>query len=130
MDSKATAPAVGERVTLKSENGTELTFTGRLFSESSYYDQDTAHLTRLRLFVTDSKELVYSIISGAGTEKTRRYYTVTVEDELCLMSDGVLSIRLPVDMLFSAVFGLCGIDPSRAEELRPLFEENLRAANS
>ena len=129
MDSKVMEPSLGEKVTLKSENGTELTFTGRLFSESSYYDQDTTHLTRLRLFVTEEKELVYSIISGSGNEKTRRYYTVAVEGSLCRMSDGVLSINVPVEMLFSAVFGLCGIDPARAEELRPLFEENLRAAN-
>ena len=38
-------------------------------------------------------------------------------------------MTLPVDLLFTSVFGLCGIDPALAEDLRPVLEEALYAAN-
>ena len=124
--SKATTGAVTEKVFLRSDNGAELYFYGQLYSESSYYDEETEMLTRLRLFVTDTGEQVYSIVSSSGTHKKRRHYLVSAMGPHCRVSDGVQSLTLPVDMLFAAVFGLCGIDPERAEELRPAFEENLR----
>lgn len=118
--------AVTEKFFLRSDNGAELYFNGQLYSESSYYDEETATLTRLRLFITDTGEQVYSIVSGSGTDKNRRHYLVSVIDKRCRVSDGIQTLMLPIDMLFAAVFGLCGIDPNRAEELRPAFEENLR----
>jgi hypothetical protein len=33
---------------------------------------------------------------------------------------------LPLDLLFASVFGLCGIDPERADDFKSDFEENLR----
>ena len=124
--SKATTGALTEKIFLRSDNGAELYFCGQLYSESSYYDEETATLTRLRLFITDTGEQVYSIVSGSGTQKNRRHYLVSAIGRRCRVSDGVQTLVLPVDMLFAAVFGLCGIDPERAEELRPAFEENLR----
>ena len=115
-----------EHITLNSDNGVDLQFNGRLFSESSYYDEDSATLTRLRLYLTDKNEQVYSIVSGTGREKTRRHYVVAQEGDLYRISNGVQTLRLPLDILFASVFGLCGIDPDRAEELKPEFEESLR----
>ena len=111
---------------LRSDNGAELYFSGKLYSESSYYDEETATLTRLRLFVTDNGEQIYSIVSGSGSEKTRRHYVVAPEGEFYRVSNGIQTLTLPLEMLFAAVFGLCGIDPDRADELKPAFEENLR----
>ena len=127
--SKVATGSFSEKIFLRSDNGAELYFRGQLFSESSYYDEETATLTRLRLFTTETGRHVYSIISGAGAEKTRRHYVVTPQGDTCQMSDGIQTLTLPVEMLFAAVFGLCGIDPERAEELRPAFEETLRMAN-
>ncbi len=127
--SSTASGALTEKVFLRSDNGAELYFQGRIFSESSYYDDETATLTRMRLFVADNGSQVYSIVSGSRTNKTRRHYVVTTDGDMCRMSDGIQILTLPVEMLFAAVFGLCGIDPDRAEELRPAFEENLRLAN-
>jgi hypothetical protein len=115
-----------EQITLSNDNGAECTFNGRLFSESSYYDEDSMTLTRLRLYISDRNEQVYSIISGSGQEKTRRFYVVAQEGDLYRISNGAHTLRLPLDILFASVFGLCGITPDRAEELRPDFEESLR----
>jgi len=115
-----------EKVVLRSDNGSALDFRGQLYSESSYYDEESGCLTRLRLFVTESGEQVYAIVSGTGAEKRRRHYIVAPEGEFYRISDGVQTMRLPLEMLFASVFGLCGLDPARAEELKPAFEENLR----
>jgi len=115
-----------EQITLSNDNEIECTFNGRLFSESSYYDEDSMTLTRLRLYISDRNEQVYSIISGSGQEKTRRYYVVAQDGDLYSISNGAHTLRLPLDLLFASVFGLCGIDPDRAEDLKPDFEESLR----
>ena len=115
-----------EQLSLISDNGAELQFNGRLYSESTYYDEDSATLTRLRLYITDKNEQVYSIVSGSGQEKKRRYYVVAQDEDMYCISNGVHTLRLPLELLFASVFGLCGIDPERAEELKPEFEETLR----
>lgn len=123
---KAGAETFSEKIFLRSDNGAELYFCGKLYSESSYYDEESATLTRLRLFLTENGEQVYSIVSGSGAEKTRRHYTVAPDGVFYRISNGIQTLTLPLDLLFAAVFGLCGIDPDRAEELKPEFEENLR----
>lgn len=120
--------AFTEKIFLHNDNGSKLYFRGRMFSESSYFDEQTSTLTRVRLYATDNGRHVYSIVSGAGAEKSRRYYVVVPGAETCQISDGIHTLTVPTDMLFASVFGLCGIDPERAEELRPSFEENLRLA--
>jgi hypothetical protein len=120
-----TPNAFAEKVFLHNDNGSQLSFQGRMFAESTYFDEQTSTLTRIRLYVTDNGRHVYSIVSGAGAEKSRRYYEVVPGEESCEISDGVHSLCVPTEMLFASVFGLCGIDPDRAEELRPSFEENL-----
>lgn len=115
-----------EKMFLRSDNGAELFFRGRLYSEVSYYDEESTALTRLRLFATESGEQVYSIVSGSGPAKTRRHYIIAQDGEFFRISNGIQTMSLPPDLLFAAVFGLCGIDPERAEELKPGFEENLR----
>lgn len=122
----AVADTFSEKIFLRGDNGAELYFCGKLYSESSYYDEESATLTRLRLFITENGEQVYSIVSGSGPEKTRRHYTVAQEGDFYRISNGIQTLTLPLELLFAAVFGLCGIDPSRAEELKPEFEENLR----
>jgi hypothetical protein len=123
---KAGAEAFTENIFLRSDNGAELNFRGRLYSESSYYDEESATITRLRLFITDQSEHVYSIVSSSGAEKQRRHYTVAPDGGQYRISNGVQTLTLPLETLFAAVFGLCGIDPERAGELKSGFEENLR----
>lgn len=123
---KAGAGAFTEKIFLRSDNGAELYFCGQLYSESSYYDEETAAITRLRLFVTENGEQVYSIVSGSGAEKTRRHYIVAQDGDFYRISNGIQTLTLPLEMLVVAVFRLCGIDPDRAEELKSDFEENLR----
>ena len=115
-----------DRISLQNDNGSELSFNGRLFSERSLYDEDSGTLTRLRLFATDKAEHVYSIVSGSGTHKSRRHYIIAQEGEFYRISDGVQTLLLPPELLFATVFGLCGIDPKKVQELIPDFEANLR----
>ncbi len=118
-----------EEYTLRNEAGVEITFKGRLFSEGSYFDEESGALTRLKLYLTDENRQVYSVVSGSNTAKWRQVYTLHVEGDLCHINNGVQDITLRTDMLLAAVFGLCGIDPNKAEELKASLEETLKTAN-
>jgi hypothetical protein len=127
---KQTTEIFSEKIMLRSDNGSELFFRGRLFSEISQYDEESGMIIRLRLFETDQGEQVYSIISGSGADKRRRHYIVAQEGEFYRLSDGIQTMRLPLELLFASVFGLCGIDPARADAIKPAFEEGLRLSAS
>lgn len=119
-----------EHVSLKSDNGSVLRFSGYVYSETSYYEDETRTLTRLRLYLDDTGCQVYSIITNDGEATSHRHYRVMPLGDTCRMSDGLHTLTLPTDALFAAVFGLCGIDPARAGSLRPAFEESLRCINA
>lgn len=118
-----------EEHVLRNDAGDEIRFHGKLFSESSYYDEDQGALTRLKLFVASDGRQVYSVVSGSDTAKWRRVYVMRVEGELCHISNGVQEITLHTDMLLTVVFGLCGIDASQGDTVRAFLEDSRKAAN-
>jgi hypothetical protein len=119
-----------EEHVLYTDAGAEVRFRGRLFSESSYFDEDEGSLTRLKLYMTEDNRQVYSVVSGPSDAKSRRVYVLRVEDDVCHINNGVQDVTLHTDMLLTAVFGLCGINPAQAESLKAALEETLKAANS
>lgn len=129
MDKSNNMHSLMEAIVLQNDNGKELQFTGKLFSESRFFDEESKTLTILRLYLSREDLLIYSIVTGAGENKSRRFYTVKVNNDECIMSDGTQTMCVPVEMLFASVFGLCGIDPNRAEEFKPMIEETLKAVN-
>ena len=119
-----------EEFVLQGYNNGELHFRGRLFSEGSFFDEESGALTRMRLFMLGDRRIVYSVVSGSGDQKDRRIYVLKIEEDTCSIDNGQMSISLSQDMLFAAVFGLCGLDESREQELRSTLEESLRAASA
>lgn len=126
----AYAATTSEEFVLRNDAGIEVRFTGKLFSESSYYDEDQEVLTRLKLFITDDGRQVYSIVSNSNTAKWRRVYTMRVEDGLCRISSGSQEMTLDIDMLLTVVSGLCGIDASLDETVRAFLEDSRLSANA
>ena len=116
--------------TLSNDNGSALHFSGRLVADKEYFDESTSSLTRLRLFVADEGYMVYSVVAGPAEARSRRAYTITTQGDMCRLSDGIVSLVLPVAILLSTAFDLCGIDAGASEDFRPAFEEVLRAANA
>lgn len=117
-----------ENVNLKHDNGPDLAFSGRLFSECSWYDEDNGVLTRQKLYVTDNNEHVYYIVSGAGASRSRRAYRVSVLGDRCVIHNGATEMTLQFDMLMLAVRGLCGLEADATPTLA-MVEETLKAAN-
>lgn len=117
-------------ITLRNDAGVEIRFQGRLFSESSFFDEEQGLLTRMKLFATNDDRLVYSVVSGSSTAKSRRVYVLHFEDDLCHINNGTYSIALQKDMLLDTVFGLCGIGAGQADSLRQSVEESLNAARA
>lgn len=123
-----TSCRVMENVSLKHDNGPELAFRGRLFSECSWYDEDNGVLTRQKLYVTEQNEHVYYIVSGSGATRSRRAYRVSVMGDRCVIHNGATEMMLQFDMLMLAVRGLCGLEADATPTLA-MVEETLKAAN-
>ncbi len=117
-----------EKVSLKLDNGEQLDFNGRLFSESSWYDEDEASITSQKLYVTDTHEQVYSVISGSESKRERRAYHIATHGDSCTVNNGSTEMTLPFDMLMLAVRSLCRLDDDATPSLETV-EETLRAAN-
>ncbi len=118
-----------ENVCLKHDNGPDIIFHGRLFAESSWFDEESSTLTRQKLYVTDSNEQVYYIVCGNGPDRTRRAYRLSVMGDYCVIHNGTSEITLQFDMLMLAVRQLCGLDADATPSLC-MVEEMLKAANA
>ncbi len=118
-----------ENVCLKHDNGPDIIFHGRLFAESSWFDEDNSTLTRQKLYVTDNNEQVYYIVCGNGPDRTRRAYRLSVMGDYCVIHNGNTEITLQFDMLMLAVRQLCGLDADATPSLC-MVEEMLKAANA
>lgn len=114
---------------VRNDAGNEFRFHGKLFSETSYFDEEQGALTRLKLFVAGDGRQVYSVVSGSSSAKSRRFYVMRIENDMCHISNGAQEITLHTDMLLTAVFGLCGIDPGQSDTLRAFLEDSRKTAN-
>lgn len=118
-----------EEICLQRDNGKDLNFRGRLFSECSWFDEEQQTLTRQKLFVTEDKDQVYYIVRSHGHERSRHAYRLKIDGGNCLINDGNNEICLQFDMLMLAVRGLCGLDASATPTIS-MVEEMLRASNA
>lgn len=125
----AIVPENMENICLKHDNGDELCFQGRLFSECSHFDEENSSLTRQQLFLTESGEHVYYIIRSGNGNRTRHAYRLHVQDEECTINNGKAEITLKLDMLLLAVRSLCGLGEEDHSSLA-MVEELLKAAGS
>lgn len=118
-----------EEHVLHDDAGNEIRFRGKLFSESSYFDDEQNAITRLKLYVTNDGRQVYSVVSSSSTAKRRRVYILRIEDDLCRIANGAQEITLRTDMLFTVVFGLCGVNPAQEDALRSFLDDTRSIAN-
>ena len=119
-----------EEIVLKNDVGADFVFQGRLYSESSFFDEETGVMTRQRLYVTDQNQQVYSIFTSNGSNKDMRTYMLQVEGEMCRINNGLFDVTIPLNLLMVAVRGLCGLgEQSQGCEFLDTLEENLRVAN-
>lgn len=117
-----------EDISLTLDNGISMTFRGRQFAGGSWFDEENNVLTRQNLYVTDSNEHVYSIVTGSGKQRSRRAYRVVLQGETCTIHDGRNEMTLGYDMLMLAVRSLTGLDQDATPTLE-MIEETLKAAN-
>lgn len=118
-----------DEICLKHDNGEDMRFQGRLFSEYSHFDEETGSLTRQQLYVTDNHEQVYYIVRSNGRDHSRHAYKLTVEGENCLIHNGKAEITMQFDMLMLAVRALCGLNADATPSL-DMVEEMLKAVNA
>ena len=118
-----------EDICLKQDNGCDFVFSGRLFSECSWYDESQGTLTRQKLYVTANNEQIYYIVRSSGPERSRHAYKLFMRGDVCVIHNGATEMALQFDMLMLAVRGLCGLDSGATPSLS-MVEEMLKAANA
>ena len=118
-----------EQIILSNDHGGELSFRGRIFSECSYYDEETSSITRQRLYVTDKGEQVYYIVAGTGSNKERRAYLLRIDGENCIINNGLFEITLRTELLMASMRTLCGYNEGCSADLLKSLEETLEAAS-
>lgn len=122
-------PKSMEDICLKHDNGDDMRFQGRLFSECSSFDEDSGSLVRQQLYVMENGEKVYYIVRGHGAGRTRHAYRLTAQDDYCVINNGKTEITLQFDLLVLAVSALCGLRDG-ATPSREIVEEMLKAVNA
>lgn len=118
-----------EDICLKDDNGENVRFQGRLFSECSHFDEETRCFTRQQLYVTDNNEQVYYIVQNNDKKRSRRAYRLSVQDGKCRINNGKAEITLQLESLMLAVRALCGLSADEIPSLESV-EELLKAANA
>ncbi|WP_290921547.1 hypothetical protein [Halodesulfovibrio sp.] len=115
---------------LPNDIGADLEFTGVLCSENSYHDHEAGTITKQRLYLTDTKEQVYSVVVSDGVNKDQRVYKMRVEKDQCRIDNGLFDVALDIQLLASVVRDLCGLDSaSHADDFFSTMVETLQAAN-
>ena len=114
-----------ETVSLKQDNGQELTFRGSLYSECSWFDEEHKQLTKQKLYLTDTNEQIYYIVRSSGEEKTHHAYRFSVNGDQCIINNGKTAVTLPFDMLMLVVRDLCGLAAEETPTLSEVEELNI-----
>lgn len=118
-----------EDICLTQDSGSDVRFRGRLFSECSWFDEESGVLTRQKLFTTEDRGQVYYIVRSDGKERTRHAYRLDVQENMCVIHNGNTEMRIQFDMLMLAVRSLCGLADGAMPSLEQV-EEMLKAANA
>ena len=117
-------------ITLKNDNGAEIAFTGKLYAEHSFFDEDTGIMTQQKLYVTSDGRQAYSVVSGSGDNKERRAYLIKRDGRLCRINNGLFDVTVTSDHLVTVVKGLCGMTGiSRYEDFFQKVTETDQAVN-
>lgn len=119
-----------ENFCLKQDNGSDLNFSGRLFSECSWVDENTKELVKQKLYVTAENDQVYYIVRSAGEKKTRHAYRYSVEGENCIINNGKDKVSLQFDTLMQAVRGMLGVAEGEVPTLNEIEAEERKIMNS
>lgn len=118
-----------EDICLKHDNGEAMRFHGRLYSESSHFDEESGCLTRQQLYTADNGDQVYYIVRSSGHDRSRHAYRLKVNDGICMINNGKSEISMNIDLLLLAVRSLCGLEEDGGPSMA-LVEEMLKAANA
>lgn len=122
-------PGNMENICLKHDNGEDIRFQGRLFSECSHFDEESGTLTRQQLYLTENGEQIYYIVRATARDRSRHAYRLAMDGDNCVINNGRSEITLQFDMLMLAVRALCGLDNEATPSLE-MVEEMLKAANA
>ena len=122
--------AAMEQITLDNETGANICFTGRLYAEHSFYDEEAGVLTQQKLFITEKGHQAYSVISSDGRTKEKRAYLIKREGHLCRINNGLFDVTVNARDILAVVKGLCGLTENlQYEDFLQKIQDTERAVN-
>ena len=98
-----------ENFSLKQDNGGDLNFRGRLFSECPWVDESTNELVKQKLYVTAENDQVYYMVRSSGDKKTRHAYRYSVDGDNCIVNNGKDVVSLHFNELMQVMRGMIGV---------------------
>ena len=109
-----------EHIALELENGSRLSFDGRLFAEAVWEDEEKATLRHHKLYVTDTNSQVYAIFKERGGRRSVYAYRLSVKEGRCAIFDGKATCRMTMNhllLLMKRHFGDNGAMLEQAREM-------------
>ncbi len=105
-----------EKIVLENDTGSSISFTGQIFAEHSFYDEDSGVLMQQKLYVTDSGDQAYAVVSSDGKTKEKRAYLIKRQGHLCKINNGLFDVTVNAQDLLAVVRGLCGLTDQMESE--------------
>jgi len=87
------------RVTLPNDHGADIHVEGTLTAEDMHFNNQSGMLTVEKVYSTKEGRAAYSIISAIGHTRHRSAYTMEEKGEDVIVSNGSLSMQVPIDDL-------------------------------
>ena len=115
-----------ENFCLKQDNGSDLNFRGRLFSECSWVDETTNELVKQKLYVTADNDQVYYMVRSQGDKKTRHAYRYSVDGDNCVINNGKDVVSLQFNELMHVMRGMIGVAEGEVPSLTEIDEAEER----
>ena len=119
-----------ENISLKQDNGSDLNFRGRLFSECSWFEENVNELVKQKLYITEENDQIYYVVRSQGEKKTRHCYRYSVDGETCLVKNGSNTVALPFDQLMLAVQGMIGAEDGEIPTIGEIDDVERKIMNS
>ncbi len=88
------------QITLENDNGATISFRGKLYAQTSFFEEETGVLTKQELYSTQEGDQAFRIISSNGEQKTKASYLIKRNEEACVITNGEKTLSLPFEWLF------------------------------
>lgn len=116
------------RVALPNDHGHDIRVEGRLVAEDMHFNNVSGVLTVEKIYEPEEGKRAYSVISAIGHTRRRRAYLMEEKGDNVIVSNGSVSMEVPVDDLLYLLALTLEEDAAREDEQSQLGHMHRRLA--